>query len=125
MQGPLIVLVIGLGLASRKYPQLLPVGLGKYPGDALWALMMLLLVGFVRPAWSIARVASCALAISFAVEFSQLVRTPWLVAARQTPIGHLVLGSGFHALDLLAYTAGVAIGAACESLRAPGHRAGR
>lgn len=34
----LIVLVIATGLASRKYPDLLPAELGKYPGDGLWAL---------------------------------------------------------------------------------------
>ena len=34
------VVVIGLGLASRRFTWLFPAELGKYPGDALWALMV-------------------------------------------------------------------------------------
>jgi len=111
-----IVIVIVLGLASRKYPQALPAVLGKWPGDALWAWMMFLMVGFLRPAWSTAAVAALAAAICFAVEFGQLIRTPWLVALRDTTLGHLVLGSGFHASDLLAYLVGIALGVAFESM---------
>lgn len=110
----LIVLVIVAGLASRRYPQLLPATWGKYPGDALWALMIFLLLGFCKPRWSIATAAITALVICYAVEFSQLYQAPWLVSIRKTTLGHLVLGSAFHAQDLLAYAAGIAIGAVLE-----------
>ena len=68
----LILAVIAAGLLSRKYPQMLPAQLGKYPGDALWALMVLLLYGLAKPRWPIAHTAAAALATSFAVEFSQI-----------------------------------------------------
>ncbi len=42
--------VIALGLASRRYPFLLPAFLGKYPGDALWALMVFCGLAFLFPA---------------------------------------------------------------------------
>jgi hypothetical protein len=112
----LVLAVIAAGLASRRYPFLLPAQLGKYPGDALWALMVMLLYGFVKPGWPIARTAGAALATSFAVEFSQLYQADWINAVRHTTPGHLVLGSGFHAMDLLAYGVGVAVGAAAELL---------
>ncbi|MDR7272097.1 hypothetical protein J2X20_004771 [Pelomonas saccharophila] len=112
----LVLAVIAAGLASRRYPGLLPAPLGKYPGDALWALMVMLLYGLARPRWTIARTAAAALATSFAVEFSQLYQADWINAIRHTTLGHLVLGSGFHALDLLAYGVGVAMGAAAELL---------
>jgi len=117
----LILVVIVAGLASRRYPSLLPAQLGKYPGDALWALMVMLLFGFAKPRWSIARTAVAALSTSFAVEFSQIYQADWINAIRETTLGHLVLGSGFDPRDLLAYTVGVAIGAASEMLasRAP------
>jgi hypothetical protein len=110
----LIVLVIATGLASRKYPDLLPAELGKYPGDALWALMVFLLLGFCKPTWSIAIAATTALVGCYMVEFSQMYQAPWIVAIRQTTLGHLVLGSTFHAQDLIAYAAGIAFGASCE-----------
>jgi len=103
-------LVIGLGLASRRYPWLFPSILGKYPGDALWALMAFCGWIVLLPSASRVRIASVALATSFAVEFSQLYQAPWINAIRAHPLGHLVLGSGFSARDLIAYAIGVAFG---------------
>lgn len=115
--GPQIALIlatIAVGLATRKFPGLLPTFLGKYPGDALWATMVYFLWGLVLPKASVARVAALALATSWIVEFSQLVQVPWLVALRSTTIGHLVLGSTFHAPDLVAYAVGIGLGAGLE-----------
>jgi Protein of unknown function (DUF2809) len=107
--------VIALGLASRKWP-LFPVALGKYPGDALYALMMFCAVGFAFPSAPILRNAAYALAWCFGVEFGQLYHAPWIDSIRATTLGHLVLGSYFGWLDLVAYVVGVIIGMACEWL---------
>jgi hypothetical protein len=109
-------LVVMLGLASRKVPGLFPAALGKYPGDALWALMVLCIAGAVRPAASTAWLAAVALVISFLVEFSQLYHAPWLDGIRSSTLGHLVLGSAFGWMDLVAYAAGVAVGAAIDGM---------
>jgi hypothetical protein len=111
-----MALVVALGLASRKVPGLFPAVLGKYPGDALWALMVLCIAGAARPAASTAWLAATALGISFAVEFSQLYHAPWIDGIRSTTLGHLVLGSAFGWIDLVAYTVGVAIGAVIDAL---------
>ncbi len=105
------VAVIILGLASRKYPFLFPVIFGKYPGDALWALMVLLICAFFKPGAATGRLALTALAISCLVEFSQLYQAPWINAIRHTTMGHLVLGSTFSWLDMVAYAVGVSAGA--------------
>ncbi|MDF2592272.1 MAG: hypothetical protein K0S75_1738, partial [Clostridia bacterium] len=42
-----ILTVIILGLASRRYGELLPVWLAAYAGDVLWGLMVYLIVGFL------------------------------------------------------------------------------
>ena len=110
--GPLSV--IGLGLASRKYPFLFPAILGKYPGDALWALMVFLGWALLKPNASTFRLAAFALATSYAVEFSQLYQAPWINSIRTIPAGHLILGSTFSWFDLIAYTIGVAIGIALD-----------
>ena len=117
----LVLAVIAAGLASRKYSYLLPAQLGKYPGDALWSLMVFLIFGLARPKWSIVSTAIAALATSYAVEFSQLYQASWLNSIRQTTIGHLVLGSGFHAQDLLAYAIGVVVGLLGEFICARPH----
>ena len=106
---------IAAGLASRLWPGLLPDALGKYPGDALYAVMVYWLVALARPRDGIARTGAVALAICFAIEFQQLWQPPWLQAIRATTIGQLVLGSHFNALDLLAYTIGVLAAMAIEA----------
>lgn len=111
-----IVAVIVLGLASRKLAWLFPEFLGRYPGDALWALMVLLMLGFAWPKLPVAWLAFSALSVSFAVELGQLYQSPWLVAIRHTAIGHLVLGSGFDPMDLVACAAGICIGYVIESI---------
>lgn len=110
----LTLIVIIAGLSSRQFPGLFPVALGKYPGDALWALMVFLLFGMAMPKASSARLAVLALGVSFFVEFSQLWQGSWINSVRHTRIGHLVLGSAFGWYDLIAYSAGVLVGYTAE-----------
>jgi hypothetical protein len=49
--------VVAIGLASRSYPGLFPAFLGKYPGDALGALMAFCGLGFINPGASTLRLA--------------------------------------------------------------------
>jgi hypothetical protein len=112
------LVVIALGLLSRKHPGMFPAVLGKYPGDALWALMVFCIVGFFQPYQSIAKQAAYALLISYADEFSQLYQAPWINQIRAKTIGHLVLGSAFSWFDILAYTVGVAVGVGCRLILA-------
>jgi Protein of unknown function (DUF2809) len=107
--------VIALGLASRTWP-LFPAGLGKYPGDALYALMAFCGLGVLMPRGTTGQNAVLALGFCFAVEFSQLYQAPWIKSIRATTLGHLVLGSHFGWLDLAAYAVGVVTGSAAEQL---------
>jgi hypothetical protein len=103
--------VIALGLASRAWPALFPSMLGKYPGDALWGMMVFFGMRVVRPTGSIAVAVVLALSVSWLDEFSQVYQAPWINAIRSNPIGHLFLGYTFSWFDMLAYTIGIAIGA--------------
>ena len=109
-----IVVTVAVGMASRKVLGLFPVLLGKYPGDALWALVVYWAVAWLMPGASIKKVAFLALAVSYTDELSQLYQAPWLNTIRGTTLGHLVLGSTFSWFDMLAYTIGVAAGATVE-----------
>lgn len=108
--------VIVLGLVSRSDSSPFPAVLGKYPGDALWALMVFVMFAAVWTGSSTSRVALAALGFSCLVEFAQLYHAPWIDAVRATTLGGLVLGSQFNPLDFAAYAAGVAIGAGVDAL---------
>jgi len=123
--GAIVLAVIALGLASRRYPGLFPAALGKYPGDALWTMMVFFGLVVIAPRSSVARLALGALAISYVVEFGQLYQAPWIVAVRAHPMGHLVLGTAFGWMDLVAYTVGALLAFAIESIIAHSERCQR
>ena len=110
----LALLVIAVGLASRRGLVQFPAVLGNYPGDALWAWVVLLCVAWVRPAITRGRLVGVSLVIAFAIEFLQLYQAPWMQALRANKLAYLVLGNGFDPLDLLAYVVGIALGAAVD-----------
>ena len=110
-----ILLVIAIGLLSRRHPGLFPLSLGKYPGDALWAVMIFLGFGFLFPAMPTVRIGLAALTFSCAVEFSQIYRAPWADSIRATTFGHLVFGSGFSWMDIVAYSVGVLLACLVET----------
>ena len=110
----LALLVIAVGLASRRGLVQFPEVLGNYPGDALWAWVVLLCVAWVRPAITRGRLASVSLVIAFAIEFLQLYQAPWMQALRANKLTYLVLGNGCDPLDLLAYVVGIALGATVD-----------
>jgi hypothetical protein len=109
-------LTIGAGLASRRYPALLPPFLAQYAGDTLWAAMVFWLLALVASRRSTVYLAVSTLVIAFAVEFSQLYHAAWADAVRGTWFGGLVIGSGFLWSDLACYTIGVGIAAGVDAL---------
>jgi uncharacterized protein (DUF1810 family) len=110
----LVAVVIGLGLASRSGA--LSPFFAKYTGDALWALMIFLSVGFLLPTWRTASVGAIALTVTCSVEFSQFYHAPWIDVVRFTTLGHLVLGDTFAWGDMVAYLAGIALGGTKEAI---------
>ncbi|EMR03936.1 ribosomal maturation YjgA family protein [Cesiribacter andamanensis] len=102
-----LLLIIALGLASRKYAQALPPFLAEHAGDALWAAMVYVGIRLLLPARPLLFAAVASLLFSFAIELSQLYQADWIVALRHTTPGALVLGRGFLPLDLLRYAVGV------------------
>ena len=97
---------IAVGLAIYLRGAILPHSLRDFTGDALWAAMAVWLTAAVVPSAALRLRALTALAVSFAVEFSQLYHSPTIDALRATTVGHLVLGNGFDPRDLVAYAVG-------------------
>jgi hypothetical protein len=109
-----IVLVLATGLFSRSRAIEWPWWVTAFVGDALWAWLVFLGVGWLWTRWPIQRVAFVALAFAFVIEFSQMIHTPWLDALRANRLAALVLGQGFRWSDLICYAVGIAIGALVE-----------
>jgi hypothetical protein len=103
----LMVGTIAIGLLVNKRGSALSPVLRDVLGDALWAAMVVWAFGVIAPALSLRWRAGGALAVAFAVELSQRVHFPAIDAIRRTPLGQLVLGTGFDPRDFAAYTAGV------------------
>lgn len=104
-----LLVVILLGLASRKFGADLPVFVADNAGDALWTVAVYLTMAICFPRWRSVTVGCVALAISFGVEFSQLIDVDWLNALRKTLPGRLLLGTGFLWVDLVRYAVGAVV----------------
>jgi len=78
--------------------------------------MVLFGLALLRPGISPAFLAIVALVVCYLVEFSQIYQGAWINAIRSSRIGHLVLGSGFDWLDLVAYAVGVVTGVIADVL---------
>lgn len=108
-------MTVAAGLASRRYPSVLPAVLGKYPGDALWALLVFLAWGVLLPRVSTLRLAAFAAITACAIEFAKLWHTAWLDAFRGTNLGGLLLGQVFSWHNLIAYACGIVFGVLCDA----------
>ncbi|MGP4950187.1 MULTISPECIES: ribosomal maturation YjgA family protein [Bacillus] len=108
------ILVIILGLSSRKFAFALPALLNDYLGDALWALMIFIGFGFLFPKIETKKLAFISLMFCYGIEVSQLYHAEWIDSIRATTLGGLVLGYRFLWSDLVAYTIGVGVGMFCE-----------
>ena len=114
------VLTIATGLASRRFPHMLPEALGKYPGDVLWALMVFFGMAVIFNKVPSFELGCRALAFSFGIEALKLCQAPWLVNLRHTTLGHLVFGHVFSWRNMVAHTLGILAGLLVEALVVPG-----
>ena len=105
----LLFATFAFGLATRTSSLPWPNFVSQNFGDALWAIAVYLLLAFLVPAARPMALFFAALVISFSVEFSQLATFPWLVDARSTLVGKLLLGRGFIWVDLFRYTVGIIV----------------
>ena len=113
----IIVLVIGLGLLSRKMAHSFPKIINMFLGDGLWALMVFFIIRMIFIKWTTKKVALSGLLFCYFIEISQLYHTPWIDSIRATTLGGLVLGYGFLWSDLMAYLIGIGVGVAFEILK--------
>jgi hypothetical protein len=111
------LIVIVLGLLSRKMSDYIPNSIDSYLGDALWALMIYFIARVIFVHKEINKVAVISLIFCFLVEISQLYHAPWIDSIRKTTLGGLVLGYGFLWSDIRAYCVGVLIGFIIDKLR--------
>jgi len=105
-----IVFSIILGLASRKYSDLLPLFVAENAGDILWAMMVYFGFRFLLVRNSFLTSMWFSFLFSFGIELSQLYQGDWMNQIRHTMLGGLILGKGFLWVDLIRYSVGIMIG---------------
>ena len=111
-----LLLILLVGLSTRKFPALWPAFVAAYGGDTLWALLVFVGLGFLFLKASTLQNGGVALGFSYLIELSQLFQAPWINAVRHTTLGGLILGFSFLWTDFACYTVGVLLGVAAEWL---------
>lgn len=105
----LIVIVIIMGLMSRKLDSITPF-FKTYLPDTLWGLMVFFIMAFIFNKSSTLKITIYSLVFSYCIEISQLYHREFIDNIRRTTLGGLVLGFGFLWSDLLCYSVGILIG---------------
>ena len=103
-----VPLTVAAGLGSRA---LLGGLLAKVAGDALYTVLIYVLVVLVHHDVRISRAAALALGLSFVVEFAQLTPYPAWLSSKHV-ILRLIFGTTFGFVDLAGYVVGAAFAAA-------------
>lgn len=104
------VVVMLMGLLSRKFMFIFPKNIAPFIGDMFWAMMVYFGFRFLIPKLELLKSFNIALIFSFIIEISQLYQSDWINTIRRTIIGGLVLGHGFLWIDLISYSIGIIIG---------------
>lgn len=104
------------GAASRIFAEQLPLVFATYAGDTLWAASLFWILALILERKSTMVLSLFALFLSFAVEFSQLYRAPWINSFRDTLLGSLTLGHAFMWSDLLCYILGILLAALVDAV---------
>lgn len=99
--------VVAAGLGTARWGT---GAAGDALGDALYAVLVLLLVGLAAPRSPLALRAATAVALCWAVEVAQATGGPAAAVGAWPPLRYL-LGTTFGWLDLLWYALGVLLGA--------------
>jgi hypothetical protein len=106
----LVSIIIPIGLATRKIPELFPTLIAEFGGDTLWATLFFLLFRMVFPEWTRLKTAILTYLFGVLIELSQLYQAQWIIEWRHTFLGQMLLGQGFLWSDLICYAVGVFFG---------------
>jgi hypothetical protein len=104
-----VLVIIILGIASRKVSNQLPFFIADNSGDVLWAGMVYFGFRCLFTIKSLQWAFGASLIFSFLIEFSQLYQADWINVIRHTTLGALILGKGFLIVDLIRYFIGITI----------------
>jgi hypothetical protein len=108
----LVPATIAAGLGSRAVLGGLPA---KMAGDALYTVLIYVLVVVVRPGVRLSRAFAIALGLSFAVELAQLTPYPAWLSSKHV-ILRLIFGTTFGFVDLAGYVVGAAFAVALHGV---------
>ena len=104
------LVVMCLGLLSRRINAYIPDLMDIFLGDTLWALMVYFLIRVLFSNSTKKKAAFYGLLFCFAIELSQIYHSSWIDTIRNTTIGGLILGYGFLWSDLVSYLLGIVLG---------------
>ncbi|CAG7840109.1 hypothetical protein Z959_05155 [Clostridium novyi B str. ATCC 27606] len=112
----LTLVVMILGLFSKRMNNVMTDFFKTYLGDSLWALMIFFGAAFIFTGMKTKKVALISLAFCYLIEISQLYDASWIDNIRKTTLGGLTLGYVFSWKDLIAYAIGIIVGIGIETL---------
>ncbi len=110
-----LVIVAGIfGYSSRYFSDKLPFIIAEFAGDTFWAFAVYFLIKSIIPKDNNVKTAIFAYVFSVLIEVSQMYHAIWIDKIRNSFIGGLILGFGFHWEDLVCYATGIFLAMLCD-----------
>jgi hypothetical protein len=110
----LLLLTIPIGLAVRYAPLHLPWFFYKYLGSTLWAAALYWFLATFLPKLRPVAIATLAITIATAIEFSRLIPIAPIDAFRLTLPGQILLGRYFSLKNIVAYILAITLAASLD-----------
>ena len=100
------IIIIPVGLSTRKYGASMPYIVATYGGDTLYATCIFFFYRIFLAQPAVFKIVVLTYVTCICVELLQLYPAPWIQKLRHTPPFGLILGYGFLWSDWLCYAAG-------------------
>lgn len=100
------IIIIPVGLSTRKYGASMPYIVATYGGDTLYATCIFFFYRILLARPAVFNIVLLTYVTCICVELLQLYQAPWIQKIRHTPPFGLILGYGFLWSDWLCYAAG-------------------
>lgn len=106
----ILLILIPVGFLT-KWPSLHhPLWINNSLGGTFYVLFWILAFKFINPKWKLLYISILVVLITSALEFTQLLKTPFLETVRSTFIGRTLIRTSFNLSDFIYYAIGGFLG---------------
>ncbi len=104
------VLLLALGIATKFYSGIASEFIHNHLGGVIYVLFWILFFSIIFPKFSNLKLSIWVFLATSAIEFTQLIHTPFIDSLREYFVIRALMGSTFNPFDFIGYLVGAVLG---------------